>query len=329
MDLSESIRIFSVIGKVFDTTMTATEQLELIAKASTDHLGLKGCHFRLLSRDRRVLEHVAAYGLSRDFLNKGPVDAERSVAEALEGRTVLVLDCTSDRRIQYPGAHAAEGIASCLIVPLVTRDQVIGIMRLYKATSGDFSDLEKQIARAIATFATRAISNAMFHTILDHVMEATSTGDLNEMLNRIVEQICEDLRTKGATIHLIGSDGELIRRTRNGLRDKYLDDTGDELVTHIAAKMDRDCLQIHDAAADPRIADPAPIKKAGIASQLFVPLMARDSFLGVLALYTHHPYWFSNEEIHLMQSVGHLCGLAIENALLKEQMEPEARMGEA
>ena len=86
-----------------------------------EELDLKSCQFRLLSRDQRVLEHVAAHGVSEQYLNKGSVDAERSVTEALEGRTVYVADGASDPRIQYPQETAREGIVSVLTVPLRTR----------------------------------------------------------------------------------------------------------------------------------------------------------------------------------------------------------------
>ena len=45
------------------------------------------------------------------MLGKGPVDADKSVSEALKGETVWIEDCSSDSRVQYPEAAATEGIA--------------------------------------------------------------------------------------------------------------------------------------------------------------------------------------------------------------------------
>ena len=83
MECVKCIRIFEEVGDAFNSTLGTEEKLEKVARAIVEHLSLKACHFRVLSRDQRNLEHVASYGLSEAFLNKGPVDAEKSVAEAL------------------------------------------------------------------------------------------------------------------------------------------------------------------------------------------------------------------------------------------------------
>ena len=322
MECKECVRIFTAIGEAFNSTLSTSDLLDLTAKAITENLGLKGCHFRILSRDQKILEHVAAHGLSSRFLDKGPVDAERSVAEALGGSIVSILDCTDDPRIQYPEAHAAEGIASCLTVPLATRGQAIGIMRLYKAERGDFDETETQIAEAVASFATRAMTHSMFHAILDNVTDSIRGSlDLGKVLDRIVDRIGEDLRAKGATVHLFDNQGVLERKARSGLAESYLDATGDLVVEKVALRMDRDCLQIHESAESEMIVDPEAVGREGISSQLFVPLMVRDRFLGVLGLYTHHPYLFSGDEQYFMKSIGYQCALAIQNARMYEALE--------
>jgi GAF domain-containing protein len=322
MDYNKVIQIFAVIGEAFNSSIKTTELLGRAAQTITENLSLKGCHFRILSRDQKILENAASYGLSRRFLDKGPVDAEVSMTEALEGRTVSVLDCAVDPRIQYPAEHAAEGIVSCVTVPLATRGQVIGTMRLFMGEKREISAMEKQIAEIVASFATRAITHAMFHAILDNVTESVRASlDLNTVLDRIAEQICEDLRAKGATIHLYDTHGELIRRTGNGLDETYLKNVGDRIVAEVAPHMDGECVQIYDAARDERTPDAEVLRQQGVCSQLFVPLMVREQCLGVLGLYTHHPYLFSEDEIYFMKSIGDHCAMAIQNARMYAALE--------
>jgi hypothetical protein len=76
MNVSQCHRVFRVIGEALNLPIGSVEVLEKVARAVVEEFGLKGCHFRLLSRDEKVLEHVASFGLSDRFLNKGPVDAE-------------------------------------------------------------------------------------------------------------------------------------------------------------------------------------------------------------------------------------------------------------
>ena len=71
--------VFAVMGDGLNSQVDTVELLESSAKALVEQFDLKACHFRLLSRNQKILEHVAAHGLSDRFLSKGPVDAERSV----------------------------------------------------------------------------------------------------------------------------------------------------------------------------------------------------------------------------------------------------------
>jgi GAF domain-containing protein len=52
----------------------------------------------------------------------------------------------------------------------------------------------------------------------------------------------------------------------------------------------------------------------GISSILYVSLMIRTKAVGVLCLYTHHPYPFSEDERHFMKAIADECGLAIQQS---------------
>jgi len=151
MECISCVRIFEEVGDAFNSTLETEEKLEKVARAIVKHLGIKACHFRVLSRDQRRLEHVASFGLSKKFLDKGPVDAEKSVAEALKGHVVMVEDCAKDPRIQFPKEHLDEGIVSLLTVPLSARGNVIGVMRLSSEERREFSEQELTAIKTLAS----------------------------------------------------------------------------------------------------------------------------------------------------------------------------------
>lgn len=291
--------------------------LENTARSLVKEFELKGCHFRLLSRDQQVLESVASYGLSERFRNKGPVDADRSVSEALDGEVVGVLDCASDPRIQYPRECVDEGIASMLTVPLETRGQVIGVMRLYSAEPREFSADEIEFFKVAALFCTSAMIHSMFHGILNQVTAATrSTLDLSEVLDAIVRVVCEELRARGSMIELLDlRSGRLEPRSFYGLSVGFVDKVGSVLDPAVAEQvLGGDCVQIHRASDDERVAQPQLIAREGASTILLVPLINRGQGIGVLSLYTHRPYQFSEDELQLMTAIGDQCSLAIDNA---------------
>ena len=307
------------IGDGLNSRVDVKTLLDESARALVQEFDLKGCHFRLLSRDQLTLDSVASFGLSEGFINKGPVDAERSVSQALEGEVVAVFDCESDPRIQYPNDFAREGICSMLTVPLETRGQVIGVLRLYCGEPREFPDDEVEFFKVAALFCTSAIVNSMFHGILTHVAESIrSSLDLSTVLDTIARVVCEDLRTKGCMIKLFDPVAKKLEpRAWFGLGRGFIDQSAD-LFTHEACEelMSGNCVQIRDGRSDERVAKPELVAREGASSILLVPLMSRGRGMGMLSLFTHHPYRFSEDEMQLMLAIGDQCSLAIDNAKL-------------
>lgn len=309
-------RVFVVIGESLNSQTETTEMLERTAKALVEQFDLKACHFRLLSRDRKVLEDFASYGLSESFLGKGPVDAERSATEALEGKIVMVEDCASDMRVQYPEEMRREGIVSMLTVPLLVRGQVIGVMRLATGQRRQFKDDEIDFFTVAALFCASAVIHSLFHDILDDVTRATSGSlDLGRVLDAIVTVVTNKLRAKGCSIRLRGAKGDTLNLMAScGLSREYIDQASAHPGSCVHDALAGDCVTILDASSDDRVRHHDLVRSEGISSVLLVPLICRDATLGVLSLYTNRPYRFSDEEVQMMQSIAGQCALAIRNA---------------
>jgi len=93
---------------------------------------------------------VASNGLSKKYLNKGPLSALKSIAKALRDGPVAIYDVTDDPRIQYPEAAKKEGIASMLSVPIYVKGDVIGAMRVYSTEPWEFTLEDVTFIQALA-----------------------------------------------------------------------------------------------------------------------------------------------------------------------------------
>lgn len=322
MQQSQFLRVFEAIGQAFNSPLDTVSMLGEVARAVVEHLDLKACQFRLLSRDQLELEHVAAFGLSERYINKGAVDAGRSVTDALKGSSVYVADCSSDSRIQYPVEMAAEGIVSVLTVPLRTRGQVIGVMRLGTRTPREFDADELQAIEVVASLCSTAVTHSMFHQILRHVTQTLrSSLDLGEVLASMARVVAEDLRAKGCYLQLAGAPGEPLRvRASYGLSEGFLRRV-DENPGPAAAALGGDCVEILDARQDPRVPWLEEVLAERFASLLYVPVMVRQRAIGVLCVATNHPFDFSDDELSLMTSIAEECGLAIRTAQMYSSMK--------
>lgn len=317
-------KVFHVIGDALSAQLETTVLLERAAHTIVEQFKLKACHFRLLSRDLRTLDDVASFGLSQAFLEKGPVDAERSVSEALSGEAVVVLDCVSDPRVQYPEAFELEGIASMLTIPLEGRGQVIGVMRLFTGERREFSEVEIEFFKVVALFCTSAIVDSMFHQILTRVTQAIRTTlELPEVLDSIVRVVCEDLRSRGCAIHLVdGTASALEARAAYGLTDGFVAKLAESFSKDVADDVLKgNAVAINDAQGDDRVVFPDLMAAEGVASVLLIPLVSRGRVIGVLSIYTHKSYWFSDHEKQLMAAIGEQCSLSIDNAKMFDALK--------
>jgi signal transduction histidine kinase len=152
-----------------DTNMTRGlyPRLAFICRSITSIMGLRGTAIRLLDERTNRQELVSAYGLSDDYINKGPVYADKSLAKALEGEPHFVLDATSDPSVQYPEENRKEGIGSMLAVPLKGRKKIIGTMRLYTTEKRTFTQNELDIIYGLAAQGAISIENAKSLDILE------------------------------------------------------------------------------------------------------------------------------------------------------------------
>jgi GAF domain-containing protein len=160
------VRYFDALSKAAEavnSSLTLKEVLSTIARVTAEATRVKACSVLLLDEQKNCLIHVAWYGLSDDYLHKGIVSADRSLAEALQGQPVAVSDVTCDPRVQYPDDAEREGIASMLSARLVAREKVMGVVRIYSGKKGHFSPSVTELLVAIANLSALAIQNASMY----------------------------------------------------------------------------------------------------------------------------------------------------------------------
>jgi GAF domain-containing protein len=92
----------------------------------------------------------------------------------------------------------------------------------------------------------------------------------------------------------------------------------------VARTLEGEPVFIKDATTDERIQYTESKKQEGIASILSVPIKTKEKVIGALRLYTGTPREFAEDEITLATALGHMGGLAIQNAslylMLKQEM---------
>ncbi|MFH2046351.1 MAG: GAF domain-containing protein [Pseudomonadota bacterium] len=152
------------------------EEVALMTVESIKHaLGAKGCALFLINRKTNMLELATSYGLSKEYINKGPLNSLRSIAQSLEEGPVAICDVMDDPRIQYPEEAKKEGIASILSVPIIVGGNIMGAMRVYTSEAWDFTLEDVNFVQALAELAGMSISMAKYSKGLKSSIEVLKT----------------------------------------------------------------------------------------------------------------------------------------------------------
>jgi signal transduction protein with GAF and PtsI domain len=165
------LKVAKAISHSKDPEEVALMTVESIKSA----LNVKGCSLFLFNRKTKELELATSFGLSEEYINKGPVNAMRSIAQSLEDGPVAIYDVMDDPRIQYPNEAQKEGISSILSVPIVVAGNLVGAVRVYTSEPWEFTLEDVNFVQALAQIAGGAINMARYVKGLKSSIEVLKT----------------------------------------------------------------------------------------------------------------------------------------------------------
>jgi PAS domain S-box-containing protein len=249
-------------------------------------------------------------------------------------------------------------IGCWLGVPLVVRDEVIGVLTLHHSRPNVLARAHASFAMAFANQAAVAIENARLYEAEQDRREESegrrrvaegmreilavlnSRQSLPEILDFIATQTCRLLGSQAAAILRL-KDGRLRIQAACGLEADYVAGMTLQLGEGGAGRAlaDRQPVIISDLAEaaflPPEQKIPPEPQKSLIErllreyrSILSVPLIVQGRDYGAITVYYSAPREFSEEDLGLAMSVADQVALAIENARLREQAGQAAAMEE-
>lgn len=173
------IRITKAISTIQDP-----EEIVLITVEGVTHaLKIKGCSLFLFSEKSDELKLAGYYGLSDEYVNKGPISAINSIASSLQERKpVAIYDVKDDPRIQYAEAAVKEGIASILSTPIIIGERLVGSLRVYTAQPWEFTLNDVNFVQAVAQLVGFALEMCRVNKGLEDSIDIMKLMEVPEVL---------------------------------------------------------------------------------------------------------------------------------------------------
>jgi GAF domain-containing protein len=162
------IKLFKLVSRA----MAESDDLEIIATNLTQllvsALGVKGCAIFVLNPQSDELEMLASFGLSIEYINKGPVIFNKSISGHSKGEPIVISDVSDSGLLQYPQFAQTEGIQAIVSLPVQFKGHIIGALRLYQSQAWQLSEQDLDFLTLLAD----NIGLAMMYTRLQHALQS-------------------------------------------------------------------------------------------------------------------------------------------------------------
>jgi NtrC-family two-component system sensor histidine kinase KinB len=249
----------------------------------------------------------------------------------------LIPDTSLDERwLQRPeDAKKKTNAKSALCVPLLAREQLVGVLTLVHSQPESFGTEHLELMQAIADQAGIAVLNARLYTesqrnaramsaLVESALAINTSLRLDNVLQRILNQTIQALQVETAALALIEpSSGELVFRATTGKNASNILNRrvppGQGLANEVI--QDGHGVVIPDVSKDQRFKNVDRFEGVEMRAVALAPIRAPGNAIGILEAINPSSGSFDLDALLVLTGLGSLAGSSIQNAQLYERMD--------
>lgn len=190
------------VSLILNSTLDLDRLLELIIETAEEIIRSEGASILLLDEDTGELSFLAATGQKREELKPIIVPLENTIAGYIvqTGMPLMIPDVSHDPRFGGQVDDATGFITrSILGVPLMVRDQIIGVLEVVNKMDGaQFDEDDAYILTMLGAQAAIALENSRLVSELQRAY--TELGELDRLKSDFIAIASHELRTPLAVI---------------------------------------------------------------------------------------------------------------------------------
>src|SRR2546422_973452 len=290
------------VAQLASSARSWDEMLRIVIDRTTDAMRAEVSSLYLLEKVEGVLRLEATNGLNRGAIGRATLRlGEGIVGWVANARVPLATrDVRTEPRWKWVPEVDEKRFTSVLSVPVVARDEVIGVMNVQTVEPRDFGREEIDFLQTIANQVAGIIEKGRLQRESDRKLREvsalfevsnvlTSTLDLDEVLSLIVDRLVRVYPGASGAI-LLREEGQGRERSHSG-------------------ELQRTATQAaHRAIAERR--------QIVAFDHIAMPLIANERLLGAVVLQVPDYKEFSEEEVRFVGALANQAALAIDKASL-------------
>ncbi len=314
-------------GQAVLSTFDLDEVLQRILAIARDYFHLPNVAILLLDKETQQLcvRSQVGWDVGKDVIRLSAHEGITGAA-ACKKQPVYAPDVSQDSRY----ICAAQSTRSELAIPLMVRDEVVGVLDCQSDQLNNFDHETIELLTLFSTQASIALQNAHLYSLERQrarqlqainmiAQQSTAVMELEELLIRVCSIIQQAFQVSHVSLFL-REDGDLVMRAHQGTLTPCFPPGGRVLTSELpwsqviatsATVIEKD---LSSATEVFRL-----FKES--ASRMSIPLISFGQTLGVLTLHSSRPNAFTEMELQSLESVADIFANSIQNAYYVERVK--------
>jgi PAS domain S-box-containing protein len=346
-DLTQEVTrrvLIQEIASLAASTFDIKRILNVTAAKIVETLGVDHCAIVLFNLEKMEGTVEAEYPVQDSIGLKFDLKVYPAFSHIIETRKPLIVHDVETEPLLEPIRNLLlmAGVRSFLLAPIILQESVIGSVGIEaKGEKRPFSPVEVELVQAITNQLAMAVNNSrLYQEIQARYHQLASLQDSIRVLNSYLDLPGMLSLLTGLTIGLLDADRSAVLLFDEGKKLRCVASEG--LSPAFASLLES--IQIWpptlEEAPPPLIVNDI-LKEAlflhirgaamdeGISSALYLPLFHRGKLLGNLAVFCNEPRTFSPMEVSLARAIADQAAVAINNALLFQEIKKAGEEWEA
>lgn len=217
------------ISTLTTSEITLQEVLHRIVGIIVSVVGVERCSLRTYEEKGEKLVLQASYSLAKGYIEANQtVSLENPFFEVVKSKKAMVVNDISATEHKFPGPSGGETSGSAVAVPLIAKDNVLGLILVYSSNPSYYGPSEVELLTALANQAAIAIENGRLYKDLRKSYLRTITA-----LAKAVE--AKDTYTQGHAQRVAHYAGMIAKEL--GLSKDFLDKLQVAAILHDIGKI--------------------------------------------------------------------------------------------
>lgn len=155
------ISALNKISKAITSDIYLEDMLKLIVSLTANVMNAKICALWLLDEDGKELKIRATQTMSKEYLKERAIKVGEGIVGrvAKEKKPIVIEEVSLDKRYKEKELAKKEKLVSMLSVPMLVKDNLIGVINVYTVSRYDFTGTDINLLTTIANQAAVAIEN--------------------------------------------------------------------------------------------------------------------------------------------------------------------------